>query len=118
LGVTGRPDGELDEERGLAYVGRYALELECLEARPAKESRVLRREAAEELGNVLIRVFSAKRLLLRRSDLRDSVLADRLVRWPVLFLAFRGLDMRSRSVIARHHGDLKNDSRSNLWSSA
>jgi hypothetical protein len=75
----------------LAYVGRHAFELECLEAGPAQECRVLRREAAEELGNVLIRVISAKRLLLRRSNLRDSVLADCLVRWPVLFLAFRGL---------------------------
>ena len=54
---------------------------------------MLRCEAAQELGDVLIRVLSAtsKRLLLRRSHLRTSMLTDCLVRWPMPFLAFMRL---------------------------
>ena len=108
LGVAGGSDGELDEERRLAYVGRHAFELECLEARPAQESRMLGREATQKLGDILIGVLGAKRLLLRRSHLRNSVLTDRLVRWPVLFLAFRGLERtRSGSAIAKRHQKAK-----------
>ena len=100
LGVTRGSSGELDEERRLAHIGRYTLELECLEARPAQEGRMLRCEAAQELGDILIGVLSAKRLLLR-SQLRSSVLADCLVCRPVPFLAFRGLKgARSGSAIA------------------
>ena len=87
MGVAGGTEGELDEERRLAHVGGHALELERLEAGPAEEGRVLRGEAPEELGDVLVRVVSAERLLLRRGHLGGGVLADRLVRWPVLFLA-------------------------------
>lgn len=91
MGVAGRTRGELDEERRLAHVGGHAFELECLEARPAEEGGVLGGEAAEELGDVLVRVVSADRLLPGRGDLGHGVLTDRLVRWPMLFLALGGL---------------------------
>ena len=48
-------------------------------------------EAAEEFGDVLLRVIGADRLLLDSSHLGHCVLADLFVRWPVLFLAFLGL---------------------------
>lgn len=48
-------------------------------------------EAAEKLGDVFIRVVGADGLLLGRGHLGHGVLADGLVRWPMLFLAFRGL---------------------------
>ena len=117
VGVARGTGGELDEERRLAYVGGHALELESLEARPAEESRVLGGEAAEELGDVLVRVLSTEGLLLRRGYLRHGVLADRLMRWPVLFLAFGGLT-RSVSDRAPTPPRRVNYSRSNLWSSA
>ena len=46
-------------------------------------------EAAEKLGDVFVRVVGADGLLLCGCDLGDGVLADGLVRWPMLFLAFR-----------------------------
>jgi hypothetical protein len=48
-------------------------------------------EAAEEFGDVLLRVIGADGLLLDSSHLGHCVLADLFVRWPVLFLAFLGL---------------------------
>ncbi len=109
MGVARGTGGELDEERRLAHVGGHALELEGLEARPAEEGRVLGSEAAEQLCDVLVRVISAERLLLRRGHLRHRVLADRFVGWPVLFLALGRLIIKGRSVSdrapPRHHGE-------------
>lgn len=47
-------------------------------------------KAAEKFGNVFIRVVGADRLLLCSGHLGHSVLADLLVRWPVLSLALLG----------------------------
>ena len=48
-------------------------------------------EAAEEFGDVFLRVVGADRLLLCSGHLGHSVLADLFVRWPVHFLALLGL---------------------------
>jgi len=52
---------------------------------------VLGSEAAEEFGDVFVRVVGAHRLLLNSGHLGHGVLADLFVRWPMLFLAFLGL---------------------------
>lgn len=52
---------------------------------------MLGREAAEELGDVFVRVVGAHRLLLNGGHLGHGVLADLFVSRPVLFLAFLGL---------------------------
>ena len=91
MGVTRRTGGELDEEGRLADVGGDTFELEGLEAGPAEESGVLGGEAAEELGDVFVWVVGADGLLLGRGYLGNGVLADCLVRWPMLFLALGGL---------------------------
>jgi hypothetical protein len=52
---------------------------------------VLGGEAAEEFGDVFIRVVGADWLLLCSGHLGRCVLADLFVRWPMLFLAFLGL---------------------------
>jgi hypothetical protein len=52
---------------------------------------MLRGEAAEEFGDVLLRVIGADGLLLDSSHLGHCVLADLFVRWPMPFLAFLGL---------------------------
>ena len=91
MGVTRRTGCELDEEGRLADVGGHTFELEGLEAGPAEESGVLGGEAAEELGDVFVWVLGADGLLLGRGHLGHGVLADGLVRWPMLFLALRGL---------------------------
>jgi hypothetical protein len=75
----------------LAHIGGHAFELEGLEAGPAEEGCVLGGEAAEELCDVFVRVVGAHGLLLCRGHLRDGVLAEGLVRRPVLLLAFGGL---------------------------
>ena len=49
-------------------------------------------EAAEELGNVFIRVVGADGLLLDSGHLGHGVLADLFVGRPMPFLAFLGLD--------------------------
>jgi hypothetical protein len=74
---------------------------------------VLGGEAAEEFGDVFIRVVSADRLLLCSGHLGHCVLADLFVRWPVPFLALLRLHQTvwSAEVEGRY-------SRSNLWSSA
>ena len=48
-------------------------------------------EAAEELGDVFLRVIGADWLLLDSGHLGHGVLADLLMLWPVPFLAFLGL---------------------------
>jgi hypothetical protein len=75
----------------LAYVGGYTFELKGLETCPAEEGGMLGGEATEEFCDVFIRVVGADGLLLCRGHLGRGVLADRLVRWPVLLLAIRGL---------------------------
>ena len=96
IGVTRGAGAELDEERRLAHVGGHALELEGLEAGPAEKGRVLGGEAPEQLCDVLVRVISAERLLLCGGHLRHGVLADRLVRRPVLLLALGRLKNKIR----------------------
>jgi hypothetical protein len=53
---------------------------------------VLGGEAAEELGDVFIRVVGADRLLPCSGHLGYCVLAGLFVRWPMLFLALLRLD--------------------------
>ena len=74
-------------------------------------------EAAEEFGDVLLRVIGADGLLLDSSHLGHCVLADLFVRWPVLFLAFLGLWFIVSFVCCemRQKGEY---SRSSWWSSA
>lgn len=91
VGVIRRTGGELDEECRLADVGGDTFKLESLEAGPAEESGVLGGEAAEELCDVFVWVVGADGLLLGRGYLGHGVLADGLVRWPMLFLALGGL---------------------------
>ncbi len=55
-------------------------------------------EAAEEFGDVFIRVVGADRLLLCSSHLGHCVLADLLVRWPMLFLALLRLDQTKFNI--------------------
>ena len=117
MGVTRRTGGELDEEGRLPDIGGHTLELEGLEASPAKESGVLGGEAAEKLGDVFVRIVGADGLLLGRGYLGHGVLADGLVRWPVLFLALRGLSGHSSAVGSEEYNK-RGYSRSNLWSSA
>jgi len=59
---------------------------------------VLGGEAAEEFGDVFIRVVGADRLLLCSGHLSHCVLADLFVRWPVLFLALLGLDQTKFNI--------------------
>ena len=51
-------------------------------------------EAAEEFGDIFIRVVGAVWLLLCSSHLGHCVLADLFVRWPVLSLAILRLHQR------------------------
>jgi len=55
---------------------------------------VLGGEAAEEFGDVFIRVVGAGGLLLCSGHLGHCVFADLFVRWPVPFLAVLGLHQR------------------------
>jgi hypothetical protein len=80
---------------------------------------VLGGEAAEELGDVFVRVVGADRLLLNSGHLGHCVLADLLMLWPVPSLAFLGLKSLLLSLSAvRQKGEESKNSRSNLWSSA
>jgi hypothetical protein len=77
---------------------------------------VLGGEAAEELGDVFVRVVGADWLLLNRGHLGHGVLADLFVGRPMPSLAFLGL---SGKVYYEFAGcDQGRYSRSNLWSSA
>ena len=84
--IRRRPITQLDEQRLLADVRRQAFQLESLEPRPAQERRVRRGELAQTFNDVLV-VPRASGVLLRRRDLPRGVLAYRLVRGPVGFLA-------------------------------
>lgn len=77
---------EFDQEGVLADIGGHPLELERLEAGPAEKRGVAGHELPEALDEALVHRAGA-RLLFRRRDLRDGVLADGLVGWPVRFLA-------------------------------
>ncbi len=78
---------EFDQEGVLADVRGHPLELERLEAGPAEKGGVCGHKLPEALDEAVVHSAGA-RLLFRRRDLRDGVLADGLVRWPVGFLAF------------------------------
>jgi hypothetical protein len=80
---------------------------------------VLGGEAAEEFGDVFIRVVGAHWLLLCSGHLGHCVLADLFVRWPVLSLAVLGLDQTKFNInLVGFSGSKGRYSRSNLWSSA
>jgi hypothetical protein len=81
---------KFNEQGVLTNVGGDALELEGLEAGPAKKGSVRRSEFPKALGDILV-IGGPLRLLFRAGHLSSSVLADRLVRSPVCLLAFRRL---------------------------
>lgn len=76
---------EFDDERVFAHVRGQALHLEGLEACPAEQRLVGRRELAEVLREVLVRIPRAG--LLRGGDGALGVLADSAVPKPVVLLA-------------------------------
>jgi hypothetical protein len=59
---------------------------------------VLGGKAAEESGDIFIRVVGADRLLPCSGHLGHCVLADLFVRWPMLFLTLLRLD-QTKSLI-------------------
>lgn len=114
VGIAGWTRGKLDEESRLAHVGGHAFELERLEACPAEEGGVMGGEAAEELGDVFVRIVGADRLLLDGGHLGHGVLADLFVGRPVLSLALGGLE-RERVSVPMTQQRIKIYSRNN-WS--
>jgi len=70
---------------------------------------VLGGEAAEKFGDVFVRVFGAHGLLLGRGHLGHGMLADGLVRWPMLFLALGGLSGLLIDQLSVPKGIMKRD---------
>lgn len=78
--------GKLDQEDVLADVGGDALQLESLEASPAKQWSMARAEFSEALDETLIGQAGTSHMFGGR-HLRCGMLADRLMRRPVRLLA-------------------------------
>ena len=77
---------QLNKQSFLAYVSGETLELEGLEASPSEERIVGRREFAEVLCDILVNVAVSCGVGCNLFHLRNGVLADSLVPWPVDFL--------------------------------
>jgi len=77
---------KFNEERVLTNVGRDALELESLEARPSQQSLMGRSELAEVLGEVF-GITGSSSVCSSLLDLSGGVLADSPVCRPMVLLA-------------------------------